>query len=276
MLTQVFWTQVSYASNAGYPTLTIDRLGNGASEHPEPILHVQDPLHVEVIHNIIHLARTNQLPIPSPRAFNTILLAGHSLGSVISNVLNMKYPADAEATLLTGYAPILPINEIGILVQGWLFPAYIYEPARYGGYNPGYLEFTNRADFDFLFYLPGQFDHNLESLDYATRGTFALGEAATAALPSQVATEYTNPVLVITGSHDSFFCSPFSLDIQVLFGTPSCDTSSSGPAAETRTLYPNARVFDVLSPNAGHCWHLHYSALEFFAQAHQWLVRQGF
>lgn len=111
---------------------------------------------------------------------------------MISNVLNEKYPADADVTILTGYAPILPINEIGIAVQAILFPASLNDP-RYYGLNPGYLEFTNRVDFDFLFYYPGQYDRNLESLDWATRGTFALGEAATAALPSQVAEGYTNP-----------------------------------------------------------------------------------
>ncbi len=117
----------------------------------------------------------------------------------------------------------------------------------------------------------------MESLDWATRGTFALGEAATAALPSQVALEYTNPLLVVTGSHDSFFCSFLSLDIQFLLGAPNCDTSSSGPAASVGPqLYPNARSFGVLYPDAGHCWHLHYGANETFAQVHQWLNNEGF
>jgi len=113
-------------------------------------------MHVEIIHNIIGMARNNELDIPLPRKFETIVLAGHSLGSVISNVLNYKYPYDADVTILTGFAPILPINEIGILVQGWLLPAELID-SRYRGYNPAYLEFGNRVDFDFLFYYPGQY-----------------------------------------------------------------------------------------------------------------------
>jgi hypothetical protein len=58
----------------------------------------------------------------------TILLCGHSLGSVISNVLNTKYPSDADAMLLTGFAPILPTNEIGLAAQALLFPADISAP----------------------------------------------------------------------------------------------------------------------------------------------------
>lgn len=113
-------------------------------------------MHVEIIHNIIGMARNNELDIPLPRKFESIVLAGHSLGSVISNVLNYKYPYDADVTILTGFAPILPINEIGILVQGWLLPAELID-SRYRGYNPAYLEFGNRVDFDFLFYYPGQY-----------------------------------------------------------------------------------------------------------------------
>jgi pimeloyl-ACP methyl ester carboxylesterase len=136
--------------------LSIDRLGNGESQRPDPILDVQDPIHVEIIHNIIGYARNDELEIPIRRKFNRIILAGHSLGSVISNVLNYKYPWDADCTILTGFAPILPINEIGILVQGWLLPADLID-SRYSNLNPAYLEFSNRVDFDFLFYYPGQY-----------------------------------------------------------------------------------------------------------------------
>jgi len=117
----------------------------------------------------------------------------------------------------------------------------------------------------------------MENTDWNSRGTFSLGEAATAALPSQVAWEYTNPLLVVTGSHDSFFCSLLSLDIQILLGAPNCDLSENGPAASVHyQLYPNTRSFGVLFPDAGHCWHLHYVAPETFAQIHDWLANESF
>jgi pimeloyl-ACP methyl ester carboxylesterase len=232
-------------------------------------------MHVEIIHTLIGYARTNQLPIPQRRAFTKILLCGHSLGSVISNVLNTKYPLDADAMLLTGFAPIFPTNEVGILAQGLLFPAPISAP-QYAQISPFYLIFNSRTNFDFLFYYPPDTDPNMQNLDWETRGTFALGEAATAALPSQVATGYTNPVLVVTGGHDSFFCSFLSLDIQFLLGPPDCDTSDAGPAAMTRALYPNAKSFTYLTPDAGHCWQLHTNAYATFVQVHQWIRSQGF
>jgi pimeloyl-ACP methyl ester carboxylesterase len=234
-----------------------------------------DPIHVEIIHTIIGYARRNQLVIPNPRSFMTILLCGHSLGSVISNVLNTKYPSDADAMLLTGFAPILPTNEIGLAAQALLFPADISAP-QYAKLSPAYLIFDSRTDFDFLFYYPPETDINMQNRDWATRGTFALGEAATAALPSQVARDYANPVLVVTGSHDSFFCSLLSLDIQFLLGSPNCDTTATGPAASTASLYPNAKSFTYLTPNAGHCWQLHTNAYATFVQVHEWIRSQGF
>jgi pimeloyl-ACP methyl ester carboxylesterase len=121
-------------------------------------------MHVEIIHTLIDYARTNQLPIPQPRAFNKILLCGHSLGSVISNVLNTKYPFDADAMLLTGFAPIFPTNEVGILAQALLFPAPISAP-QYAQISLFYLIFNSRTDFDFLFYYPPEADLNMQNLD---------------------------------------------------------------------------------------------------------------
>jgi hypothetical protein len=180
--------------------------------------------------------------------------------------------------LLIGFTPILLTNEIGLAAQALLFLADISAP-QYAKLSPAYpyLIFDSRADFDFLFYYPPETDINMQNRDWATRGTFALGEAATAALPSQVASDYTNPVLVVTGSHDSFFfCSLLSLDIRFLLGSPNCDTTATGAAASTASLYPNAKSFTYLTPNAGHCWQLHTNAYATFVQVHEWIRSQGF
>ena len=48
---------VTWASKLGYPTFAFDRLGNGQSDHPDPILVVQCPLQAEVIHQLVLKAR---------------------------------------------------------------------------------------------------------------------------------------------------------------------------------------------------------------------------
>lgn len=110
--------------------------------------HFLDPINVKIIHTIHRLPSSKPTRHPQSRSFTTILLCGHSLGSVISNVLNTKYPSDADAMLLTGFAPILPTNEIGLAAQALLFPADISAP-QYAQLSPAYLIFDGRADFDF-------------------------------------------------------------------------------------------------------------------------------
>jgi hypothetical protein len=64
--------------------------------------------------------------------------------------------------LLTGFAPILPTNEIGLAAQALLFPANISAP-QYAKLSPAYLIFDSRADFDFLFYYPPKSDINMQT-----------------------------------------------------------------------------------------------------------------
>lgn len=54
------------------------------------------------IHEIIQLARAGSPPIP--RAFDKIITVGASMGSLALNYLNVNYPQDADATILTGFA----------------------------------------------------------------------------------------------------------------------------------------------------------------------------
>lgn len=262
---------MSYASSLGYAILTIDRLGNGNSSHPNPTTTVQLPYQVEQLHRIITMARGGTLPLPSSYAgtsFNKIIVAGHSLGSVVTNNLNANYPSDADATLLTGYAIIFPPQFTGVFVQSWLAPA--------PSYPLGYLQPNNKNFLRFLFYAPGKFDPALADVDFATRGTISIGEAASVVIGS-IQTNYTGPVMVITGQHDSIYCSALTIDLEELLGiTPLCDMSANGIVRQALTLYEKASDFQVVFPNAGHCWHLHNNASHTFGIAHAWLASRGF
>jgi pimeloyl-ACP methyl ester carboxylesterase len=106
---------VSYAANEGYATLSIDRLGNGQSSKPDALT-AQVPLQVEILHLIIDTARSGSLPLPAPytgSSFNKTIVVGHSLGSVVVNSLNWRYPAGVDATLLIDYAPFYAFQLVG-------------------------------------------------------------------------------------------------------------------------------------------------------------------
>jgi pimeloyl-ACP methyl ester carboxylesterase len=265
---------VAFASALGYATLSIDRLGNGNSSHPDPIATVQLPYQTEQLHQIISMVRAGTLPLPVPdTSFDKIVVVGHSLGSVVANNLNANWPSDADATLLTGFAYFFPPQFTGVFVESWVLPAEL-DP-RYTALPVGYLEFFNKAYFSFLFYNPGEFSTALRDVDFDTRGTISLGEAASLMFGS-LQTEYKGPLLVITGQHDSIYCSDVGIDLQFLLGTPTCDMSSAGIVAQAQTLYPLADDFEIVWPNAGHCWQLHDNATYTFGIAHQWLADHGF
>jgi hypothetical protein len=169
---------------------------------------------------------------------------------------------------------VLAFNLIGFFVQSGLLPASLEDP-RFAGLALGYLEVSSHSDFSWLFYTPGEHDQGITNLDWATRGTVTLGEAATGATGSQTASEYTGPVFVVTGIHDSVFCSTLTLNIPI-FTTPTCVTEPWGLVPSTQSLYPKARNFGLYFPEAGHCWHLHYTAQDTFGVVHNWLAEQGF
>jgi pimeloyl-ACP methyl ester carboxylesterase len=257
-------SRVSYAANEGYATLSIDRLGNGQSSKPDALT-AQIPLKVEILHLIIDAARSGSLPLPAPytgNSFNKTIVVGHSLGSVV-NSLNWRYPAGADATLLTDYAPFYPFQLVGFFIESRL----AFAP----GLLIGYLEFSSQPDVLWLFYSEGLYDQGLASYDWNHRGTVTLGEAAMGVTGSQTAGEYEGPVMVITGLHDATFCSILTLDLGLplleLGGTVMCDTDAGGVVPSTQSLYPRARSFEFFYPNAGHCWHLHYVAEEGFTAA---------
>jgi pimeloyl-ACP methyl ester carboxylesterase len=90
-------------SKLGYPTLAIDRLGAGLSDHPDPITTVQANLQTNIHHVIVQMARAGKIP-NTKTAFKKIIFVGGSYGSILGNQQAIQYPADLDALLLTAYS----------------------------------------------------------------------------------------------------------------------------------------------------------------------------
>src|SRR6478735_817638 len=201
------YSWIAFASKQGYPTLSIDRLGNGLSDHPDPITVVQLATHVETIHQLVLKARSGTLPGPSkPRAFYKVIYAGHSFGSSVGNGLNAKYPSDVDATILTGFSRTSNAPVLSEASSKELSPAAQVNAEKFGNLDPGYMTMSNETAFTQLFYYPGGFDPALAALDYSLRGTAATGELVSTTLGPAIAPNYTVPVFVITGQHDAIYC----------------------------------------------------------------------
>ncbi|TVY83688.1 hypothetical protein LSUE1_G003808 [Lachnellula suecica] len=261
------YSWVSTASEAGYPTLAIDRLGNGISDHPDPLQIVQTPAEVEVLHQIIAQAKSGASPLP--RAFDKIILAGHSYGSVVANVLVAEYPDNVNALILTGYSSTYNFVIPGMDFSSIIAPAATEDPGRFESLASEYLELTSQPGFDLMFYFPGGYDPQLEAQDFAQRGTFTTGELSTAGNTGSIASGYKGPVFVVTGQHDACFCNPQ--------GLPSDEIDCTSFLADTQELFPAASSFDAyIVPDSGHCWQLHFAATTAFAVVQTWIEAHGF
>ncbi|CAG8971836.1 hypothetical protein HYALB_00001947 [Hymenoscyphus albidus] len=145
------YSWVDYASKQGYPTLAIDRLGNGASDHPDPILVVQYPAQTEVLHKVLQAIRSgagNSLP----RQFSKIIYVGHSYDSIIGNALTSKYPTDVDSIVLTGCSSVFYYTNQTIAGLAVFAPASITDPARFGNLSPGYVQTINLDGVREVFY----------------------------------------------------------------------------------------------------------------------------
>jgi pimeloyl-ACP methyl ester carboxylesterase len=265
------YSWVAYASRQGYHTLSIDRLGNGVSDHPDPITVVQLPVHVETLHGVITAARSGSIANTN---FDKIIYVGHSYGSLIANALSEKYPNDADSLVLTGFSKQLLVACPGVLLTGLFLPADILLPSRFGNLDPGYTAGSSKSGREALFYsVPGRdFDPQIFEVDYQTQGTLSLGETITALISVDEAPNYTGNVFVMTGQQDIIFCGLGT----PLLGPGNCGQGESSLPAQTRSLYPNVSVYGFHIPsNTGHDINNHYSAQKSFEAAHDWLASIG-
>lgn len=238
---------------------------------------MQMPAQAASVHEIIKLARSNPgAGSPFPRTFNKIIQVGCSMGSLMANVLNVQYPDDVDATILTGFAKTW-INTIpGFTVTAGLLPAQLVQPDKYGPLTVGYLQATSEPGIEYLLFYgpPGtNYDPVFVHQDYQNRGTITVGEAASSALVP-TASRYRGSVFVMTGQQDVVFCGSLGF----LGGGPgNCGSGAWGLLAQTQSLYPHASNYSYYAvPNAGHCWQHQFAAQDGFAIAHNWLAGRGY
>ncbi|GME44931.1 Alpha/beta hydrolase fold-1 [Neofusicoccum parvum] len=260
------YSWLAHASKLGYPTLAIDRLGNGASDHPDPVTVVQKPAHVEVAHQVVQALRRGDV---GGRAFSKISYVGHSYGSLIGNGLVARYPDDVDALILTGFTNALKPAIPGVVVTPLAQPAPLVDE-KFRNLSLGYMAMSLELGARGLFYTntESEWDADVVHADWLSRGTYSLGEAISTLFVNDVADDFTKPVLILTGHKDQIFCGV----ALPLLGEADC----TGHFERTQALFPNAEYSTREIANTGHCLNFHYSANETFTAAHDFLNSAGF
>lgn len=265
------YSWIAYASQQGYPTLSIDRLGNGESDRPSGLTVVQMGTHIEVTQGIINALKRGLI---GRRAFNKIIYVGHWYGSLIGNLHAVKYPFAVDSYVLTGFTKKIRPSLLPTLLTGEFLPATIAYPEKWSNQALSYFASSSEEGGNKLFFVDQTTDPGLQALNFELRGTVTVGEFISAYASTQTAPVYRGRVFVLTGQNDAIFCSPGELGEGTFAGEGDCGTGLFNLAAQTQQLYPSAAVFDYNTPDeTGHCNILHTNSQEQFAIAHDWLSR---
>lgn len=145
---------IDVAAKAGYPIFSHDRLGVGASDHPDPIQVVQAPLQVAIIHELVSFLRSGKL---AGQTFKDIVGVGHSFGSIQSVGVAAKWPKDFDALVLTGFST--SADSLGLTFADFNSAiASQNQPERFGKLPNGYLVVDNAIGNQFAFFYYPNFD----------------------------------------------------------------------------------------------------------------------
>lgn len=238
---------VRWATRSGLPTLSIDRLGSGASDRP-PADEVTFSAHASVVHQIIGRLR---------ESWGHIVLVGHSMGSATALLESSTY-GDCDGLVLTGETHF-PDEEFMASVAGQMYPAAL-DPQFSGqegldGYitsTPG----TRRPPF----YAGSWVEDAVVGQDEATKSTMTTGEMLTFALTHDpaVSSRLTVPTLLLNGDRDRM------ISAQPLHTTDVHE--------KEQLFYEGVADFTTaLVPETGHCACQHLTAPMHHALICEWV-----
>ncbi|WP_406034191.1 alpha/beta hydrolase [Nocardioides sp. NBC_00163] len=256
-----------HATRAGYATVAIDRLGNGASSHP-PSNFVDITSNATALHNLVQALRAGEVAAPGGEriAFSNVALVGHSYGSFTSMIEASRF-RDVDAVILTGFSHKLNAST-ALNVTAKSYPAAL-DPQFAGTLlDAGYLT-PEPGNHQSLFYAPAtDVDGRIIERDEATKGTFTAEELDNYPLILATPLRIDVPTLIVNGTLDGIFCGQSQLDL----GT---DCSTEARLVEQESPYfPDApSLSSILVPGAGHDLNAFRPAPSAFQEANGWLAR---
>ncbi len=225
-------------NEAGYATLTVDRLGTGRSSTP-PSAVLTAITQAGAVHQVVQSLRSGA---QGPR-FGKVILGGHSLGSAIAIIEAGTYH-DVDGVLVTGMAHRL--NLAGLVPIFATFTPAALDPAFAGrNLDIGYLTTMPGTRYDSL-HKPGPYVGAVAEFDESTKDVTAPAELVDGALVGTVA-PYSLlvdvPVLTVLAERDPTFCGLLATD---------CGSAEALLRSEQLYYSPAARLQAHVVPDYGH------------------------
>lgn len=245
------YSYVRHATEAGYPTLNIDRIGTGASSHPPPEQLTLDA-HALVLQQLIQQA--GQIG-----AFDVseVMLVGHGYGALAAVKQQAQF-GTADYLILTGYtqqyahSATLPSQ----LTPSEAIPARQTALSRFTALSPEYQ--TTVPGERGTYYYEANTEPAVITTDDRHRATVTDAELETATEVYDASLNITVPVLEIVGDQDQYFC-----------GVEPC-TAPLGARSTEPILWPKADFSMEVLPAVGHAVFLHRTAPTAFSTIKRW------
>lgn len=247
-------------NKAGYSTYVVDRLGTGHSSRPASAT-VTTTVQADAVHQTIQALRAGHV---GGDQFHTVILGGHSLGSLISAVEAGTFN-DEDGVLLSGYSHTLNPATVANITADSLYPADQDPALRNQGYDPGYLT-TRPGTRGPDFYAPATTDPRVVTVDESTKSVVANGELSdgiTVGIDSPFSRNIRHPVFEALGSLDGIFCATP--------GAGGCANSEAFHQQEANFFSPTADLHNLVVPNAGHDLNLETNTPIFQRATMSWL-----
>ncbi len=251
------YSYVASATKKGHATFNLSRIGIGESDHPHGSLLDVD-VHAYVIHQVVQFLRQDM-----EVSFGPLVAVGHSMGSVISLAMAIRFPEDLDGVVLTGFAHNRNSEGSGAMSSSAYSAAedpLFAEESWAGTYwtsVPGI-----RMD---LFYFADNADPQAVETDEATKETLTISEV-TSMIPYYDDRSLTIqvPVLIMIGDNDLLGCG----------GELDCQDHDMVEVLEQSFFSPAACIEANVIEQTGHNINLHLNAPQSYGLIHDWMERR--
>jgi pimeloyl-ACP methyl ester carboxylesterase len=193
------YSYVRRATQAGFATFNLERIGIGASDRP-PGADVTVTSNAFVAHQVVQALRSGQL---AGLAFQRVIGVGHSLGSRILVRMQARFPEDVDGLILTGTLHDDSL-ELASVLRASAIPASL-DP-RFAGLQlpPGYITLVDGLQLSFLVN-PEKADPQIVNFHESLKETTTVGELGEPRINDD-SRLLRVPVLLVVGELDRVLC----------------------------------------------------------------------
>lgn len=196
------YSYVRKATQRGYATFNLDRIGNGASDRPDGTL-VDLDANAFVVHQVVEALRAGDV---GGTAFDKVIVVGHSMGSFTALNYAGTYTGEADGVILTGFMHDINFDFVNNVLVPALYPAD-FDP-KFAGQFPAFDYLTTVPGQRGVFYYAPNADPTVVAVDESLKETTTVGELDTgpAIVFDPISFQVEGPVQVVIGEFDYLFC----------------------------------------------------------------------